>query len=1112
LHRSNLILRGLSYHWRAHLGVILGATASTAVLAGALLVGDSVEFTLRELSARRLGKVELALYSPFRFFRSALANDIAASLNATVAPVLELSGSIAAGDNSAQASHVHVLGVDQRFWTFGESPAPRTDTEEGILINRRLADHLGVGVGGEVVLRVEKPSDLPLDAPLSTEEDSTLAFRTVVQAIASDECMGPFSLQASQIPPYNAFLPIAWLEDKLKLAGKANLLVASSSGSSILSSERANRILQEKWQLADAGLELRDLPAQGDLELRTSRIFLDPPAAEAALKAGSSPSRILTYFVNELRHEDRAVPYSIATAMERLPNKAVVDSSSSENSLADGEIILNEWTASDLEAKPGDTIDLAYFILGPLRKLEEQHRTFTVKEVVPMAEPWTDQALMPDFPGMSDRKNCRDWEPGFDIDLSKIRDKDEGYWQQYKGTPKAFVTLKAGQEIWINRFGDLTAIRFPLGSNAHPSVEKAILAGLDPKLLGLSFQATHPKGGSSPGQAVDFGGLFLVFSFFLIVAALLLVGMLYVFGIETRCQETGTLLAIGYSPKLVRRLFMAEGLVLGCIGGLSGLLLAIVYTRLVLYGLSTVWRGAVGGGIPLFFHAKTSTLIAGGLLGIVMAAIAIWMTVRRQASRPARELLSGGSEWMPERALSKVGRRNWSGWVALVCLLTAGGLMVFANTSDTAKAEAAFFGVGSLLLLAGLSFLYAALSRVHGHRKGAVMSVTVLGIGNAGRRRGRSVTTMALLACGSFLVIAVGANRQDASHGAERRSSGTGGFALFAEATFPVLHDLNTEAGCNAYGLSRKDLEGVDVAPLRVHKGEDASCLNLNRATTPTLLGIQPGLLESRGAFTLATLWQGSSKDKGWKLLEGEEADGTIPGIADASTITWALGISVGDVVPYTDERGHTFRVRIVGALENSLFQGNILISEDHFVSRYPSESGYRMLLVDAPSAHSKEAASILSRALSDLGLDVSPAPERLAAFNAVENTYLSIFQALGGLGLILGSFGLGVVVLRNVLERRGELALLRAVGFSRRSLEWLVLSEHWMLLLGGLACGAASGLAAVIPNLRSSGADFPLVSLSWTLFGILASGVLWTWLAARLALRGPLLDALRNE
>jgi putative ABC transport system permease protein len=154
----------------------------------------------------------------------------------------------------------------------------------------------------------------------------------------------------------------------------------------------------------------------------------------------------------------------------------------------------------------------------------------------------------------------------------------------------------------------------------------------------------------------------------------------------------------------------------------------------------------------------------------------------------------------------------------------------------------------------------------------------------------------------------------------------------------------------------------------------------------------------------------------------------------------------------------------------------------------------------------------MLSRALQDFGLELTSTTDRLNAFNAVQNTYLGTFQILGGLGLLLGSAGLGIVVLRNVLERRGELGLLVAVGFRRRALQKLILSEHGALLGLGLGIGIVSAAVAVLPSLLSQGAQLPYVSLALTLGAVLLNGAAWTWLATKYALSGNLLDALRNE
>ena len=157
-------------------------------------------------------------------------------------------------------------------------------------------------------------------------------------------------------------------------------------------------------------------------------------------------------------------------------------------------------------------------------------------------------------------------------------------------------------------------------------------------------------------------------------------------------------------------------------------------------------------------------------------------------------------------------------------------------------------------------------------------------------------------------------------------------------------------------------------------------------------------------------------------------------------------------------------RLRLVAAIGSSILQGSVLISEENFLKLFPSSSGYGAFLIDCPSEQAQPLAATLSRACEDVGLELTPAGRRLAMFGEVQNTYLSIFASLGGLGLLLGSVGCGIVVLRKVLERRGELAMLRAVGFSRRRVRRLIVGEHALLVAAGWVCGLAAALVAVSP------------------------------------------------
>jgi putative ABC transport system permease protein len=1081
---------------------------STAVLTGALVVGDSVRHSLKMMVTARLGTTKIALDAQNRFFRAKLADELTAEFNTAVAPVFQLRGLIANSNGTMRANRIQVLGVDGRFFRIGAGRNPfGDDWSEGIVLNDPLAKKLNVGVGDEVVLRIDKPGLMPRDVPLMPDSDLSMPFRLIVKAIAGQSEFGCFSLQANQIAPLNVYVPMQWLQEKLDRSAQATMLLVAASADDSITVEKADVAVRKYWQLADVSLELRELDGRDLLEIRSSRILIDESLSQAAINAADGAVGILTYFVNELRLGDRTTPYSIVTAMGRSAD----DNGLIPPNMRDDEILINQWLADDLEAKVGDSIELTYYVLSPMRTLVEQKSSFKVREVLPMDKPAVDPSLMPDFPGLADSNNCRDWKPGIDIDLNRIHDEDEVYWDEYRGTPKAFVTLKAGQAIWANRYGNLTAVRYPRSNASKQVIARRLLSAVDPASVGLYFQPVRARGIKAGNEATDFGQLFLGLSMFLIAAALVLMGLLFVFGVENRSEEVGMLQAVGFSPKLVKRLFLLEGAALAVLGAIAGAAVGLLYNKAMIYGLATVWQSAVSGSV-IHFYAKPSTLFAGVLMGVIVSLIAIWFTLRKQVSRPARELLAGELRWQffttGPLARGKVGL-----WIAAVAAVGAVVLLVVMGTSESGTVAWAFFAAGALLLIAGLGITQALIRIVGGGWTRPMESLVGLGLRNSTRRSGRSLAVVALLACGVFLVIAVGANRHDPLAHAQRRDSGTGGFALFGESAIGVLHDLNSDSGRQSLGLDNGGLEGVKIVQLRVHDGDDASCFNLNRAQRPRLLGVQPEQLQLRGAFGSIKTVQGVQKNAyAWWLLYAERGEDVVPAIGDYATIVWALGKSIGDELEYSDERGRKFRLRLVGMLKDSILQGSLLIAEDEFARRFPSEDGYRMFLVDAPQDKAEAVAEKLSTRLRDFGLELMSATQRLAEFNRVKNTYLSIFQLLGGLGLILGSVGLGLVVLRNVLDRRGELAMLRAVGFEKVALKRMVFSEHSALCLCGLTCGVVAALVAVGPVLGSPGAEVPYLSLSLTIIAIGVSGVVWIWIATVFALGGRPLDALRNE
>jgi ABC-type lipoprotein release transport system permease subunit len=1082
-----------------------------------------------------------------------------------------LRATVARADGGARVNASQLIGADYRFWR--RSPDGKFSKPDGLAVNERLAARLGVAVGQTIIVRVEKPGAFSRDAPLSGESQESVTIRGEVTRIVDDEGYGRFSLAASQVPPDTVFVPLAMLQEKLGLVGKANLLLINplhepparvpwprtfAQMKGLISNsfhfkklilpgdvwepaEEGRRSfrrsfvqgIREGFSLADYALELRDLPNNGGVELRTSRVFLDPPVVAAAPQ-GKDHRRVdaLTYFVNELRVGEKATPYSMVTALETASSGFL------PAELADNEIVISQWLADDLGINTGAEVTLKYFVMGERRKLEEKERKFTVLAVLPMNEPQLSSSWMPDFPGLSDKENCREWEPGFDFDSTRIRDQDQAYWDKYRGTPKAFVNLKAGQEMWGNRWGNVTAMRWPASTDRaqieqprtepalempepgvppvateRSKIEAELKAKLTPEMLGFQFVPLRDQAMAATKAPVDFGELFVSFSFFLIVAAAVLTGMLFTFSLEQRNAEAGLLLALGLRVRQVRRLFLWEGAVLALVGGLLGAVAAVVYTRLVLRALATVWRGAVGT-TDFVLTVQAGTLFTGVISGVIVAVLAMWWASRKQLRRTARELLTDTAaeeNAQPYRA----GRRFTDVLAFLPILLVVAALALPFLAKDSPPV---FFGAGGLLLTAGLLECRWWLRRAAW--EDSLPDITALGLRNATRQYGRSIATIAVLACGVFMVVAVDAFRERPLTETTRHDTGTGGFALVGEAALPVYDDLNTAKGREAFGLDEKTMEGVNVVPLRVRDGDDASCLNLNRALQPRVLGVKPADLMGRFRFAaqgrgIVLGPDGEQVGEGWGLLSGGDAaakSGTVAGVTDANTLQWALQKKLGDTLQYRDERGGDLSVAVFGTVAGSLLQGNVLISEKHFIEKFPGNGGYRYFLIDCPPEKITAVREHLSRQLADRGLELTPAAQRLADFQAVQNTYLSIFQALGGLGLLLGSVGLAIVVARNVLERRREFGLLEAVGFQQRQLRKLVFAEHRWLIVCGLVVGTVSAVIGVWPGLRERAGGFPFLEMGLLWLGLAVGSLFWAWLATRLALRGSGVAALRSE
>lgn len=1040
--------------------VALGVAISTAVLTGGLIIGDSVTYSLEKITHYRLGKITHSVIVNDRYFRTELGYELAKEAGYPVSPVLMLDGMAVTGGGANRVNSVTVNGIDDSFAAMAGSDMLTGLTGQDVAISTNLAARLEVKEGDSFMLRVEKASLIPRNAPFVSDTETSVSIRVTVRHIVGREDLGLFNLKNSQSSNYNVFISIDRLNRMMEFEGKANRLLISAGKKGVPEIQEA---LQRVLKPADGGLALRDIPLTGEKEITTERVFMEESLVE--VYEGLPGSRkILTYFVNSLQQGTRETPYSFVSA---IPG----------HEIGDDEIILNRWCADDLNARIGDTIRMAYFEIGPLRQLLEKEISLRVSEIVEIDGPWADGDLMPQLPGLSDAGHCREWEAGIPVDLDKIRQKDEDYWTQYKGLPKAFVSPGLASGIWANRFGNYTAIRIPAEQLSSETFYRLFSDQVQPPDIGMMVHASRESGLEAARGGVSFSQLFLGLSFFLLLGAILLSVLLFRLNLENRSVQTGTLMQLGFSNGQIFRMILTEAFWIGVAGIIPGIIMAAGYTMLVFSFLNTLWWDIVRTEV-LFVHLRPITLVTGALASLMIMMFSIYMPVRKYLRQKVTELhrkeTSPGNKWVSH--LKKSG--------AFILPVLAIALLVSQFLGGGEQNPAIFFVSGGLLLPGLILVADRWLNRkpeIEG-----TLTMAGLTVRSLRRNKSRSMSIIILFALGTFIVVSTGANRQDMFAGADDPSGGTGGFHYFAETSVPVLFDLND--------AQRRATESLPDSFLAVqfHRvdGDDASCLNLNLISNPAVLGVDPEML--RGRFRFATKTEDLDELDPWMSLETTLGEGVIPAIADQTVIQWGLGMKVGDTLVYQSENGDTLKLRLVGGLAPSIFQGFVIVANRHFLQHYPSHSGSSVFLIDDHSETHRNSSDELASHFRDYGWEMTAAPQRLAEFYSVTNTYLSIFLALGALGLALGTIGLAVILARSILERKQELAILQALGFRKEMISGMMVREYGLLLLAGTLIGFVTAILATLPALLSQNAEVSFSTIGWVTAAVLLNGYIW--------------------
>lgn len=1130
---GKLVSRSLLLYWRTGLVVIFGVAVASAVITGSLVIGDSVTGSLRDTALARLGLVTHAVVAP-ETFRDSLADDlrhhaaVEGSLRAACA-LLVTPGGVRHAGTDASVPNVSLIGVDPAFWRmYPDAQAPPLAGRD-CAVNEALARDLGISVGDELLLTGHRQSAVSATNLFARRELGRVApsMRVRVAAVLIDRGPGDFSTGAQSGTPRNLFLERAWLASRLDLDGLANtLLVAAAEGAPADLQARLQEALGGACSLADLGLGLQANAQQGYVAITHRGLLLSAQdvsaAQEAAAECSAQAALTSTYLADKLTNDSRggaSLSYAVVCGLQEL-GPFTFAAGGADGLGADG-IWLNTWAAEDLKAQVGDSLTCSYMAPTEDGTYPLRHLPLRVKGIVQMAGPAGDPGLAPDFEGITDAGRMQDWDPPFPLDLQRITDRDEAYWDSFRATPKAFVSPDTARAMWQSGPGGesldwVTSVRISPGTGASGlgALSRALLPALgsrvSPARAGLIFRPVRAQAVAASRGTSDFSQLFLGLSMFLVFSGAGLAAMLMRLSVDQRSAEAGIMQAVGCTRSTVARVLLAEGGVLAVAGTLLGVPLGLAYAAGLVRALGGDWSGALGANAALWLHVTVGSLCTGALAGLAVGLLSIAWATRRLAHMRPLELLAG------MQAIEASVRRPRIGLplVALCVLVPVGVVLgLLSGVLETVAPEVAFFGIGVCALLAALSASWLVLARAL-QVPSATRSLFRLAVRNAAANSRRSLLVVGLLGSATFVIVAVAANTRDLSAIDYRLvKSGTGGFALQATSSIPLPYDPGTPKGRANLGFSTEDeahFSGVQVIGFRGSPGEDISCLNIARPSHPRLLGV-PDAMTARGGFSPITGGGGGSANP-WELLRAETTDGTLPAFGDAASVRWTLRSGLGQVYRMPGPDGHEVSLRFVGLLPGSIFAREVLISQENLARLYPQITAPSHFLISTPAGKEKAVAEAFRRALGDVGLQVRTTAEVLNEFLQVQNTYLVMFLALGGLGLLLGSVGVVTVQVRAAMERRPELALMTAAGFTRDRLVRALVLENVSLLVAGLVFGTGSALVAVAPQLSSVQAHVNWLALTTVLSAILAVGVGTCALAVSAAVRGDLIQALRSE
>lgn len=993
--------KSIRFYYKYYRLIAIAVIVMMAVLSGSLLLGDSVRGTLVDRVQERLGSTETIISSGTGFINEEIMS----------APLFDDSRGylVCEGFVSSDEKLIPVM-----VWSCDKD----TIKAGNAIVNEPLQRQL---TSDDFVLHLPSHSLVPSGSLFVTQQYST-QLRLHTQGTRNVKDGGNLLLRNEQALPLNVFMNRQELAEVMELQGKLNLIMSPR----IITDDDLKKV----WTPSMSGMNFNGLRVTSD------RIFIPEPVVNA-LKPSTT---CFAYLVNDIYTESDSVPYSFVTATDNWQGET----------LDSNDMILSDYAASRLHVTTGDTIRMDYYITNGTKSLATRTQAFRIKEVCPLSSFQQDTLLMTEYPGLSNVEHCNDWDSDLPINMSHIKKEDEDFWYTYRQTPKALVSFDAVKADWSTPFGSATALSLTRiieasdSSSSSITSKASLLDTLTPSLFNIIV--THPRSQAlyAANNGTDFSSLFLALGFFIILSGILLMQNPLVEMLSQRRQEIELYSTLGYTNTRIYTILYKEIARITLVASPIGILSGLLYSSLTLFLLGNVWSGATHTeGFTI--HINITTLIVAWFSGIIITVLTVWITIRSYLKTLTTKNTSSKKK-------SKIYTITNS---YILIALTA---ILFIYNLISANSIILFVICGLLWLIATGCYLIARIQR--NAESLASFSLTAMKWKTLASQRSQSLLAFWSLAVGVFTVFSVGLNRPDFSHSTEDATI-TGHFNLWCDCRVPIEYDLNNPQVRDKLSLADLDT-ATHFMQFLCHTQDEASCLNLNKVSTPTVLATDITTLHENFQIDTAPLSQ--------EISSQTSTFPTYPILIDSESLTWSLMRSVGDTLQYKNSEGEPINIIIAGTYPTGIFHGNAIMNQDHFRQIWPEETGTSLLLVKTPKDKIDDMREYLATALSEYGLSISTTTERIELFFTVTDTYLAIFLTLGGLGMLLGVFCLIIVIRKNLDSRQNELTTLVSLGYKTDTIRQQLFYENLIVPISAILSGAIGSIISISANATGAG------------------------------------------